>query len=115
MPIYEYYCKDCLTEHEIRSSEYKKEAEMPYVCIKCGSENTKRFPNFPARWVFCELGAYRQDERGWNSDSPDWNYTKYLLRLKRGIMDKIDQGGTIEELEALKKDLDEVNSKFSEG
>ena len=123
MPIYEYYCKDCLTEHEIRSSKYKKESEMTYKCIKCGSNNTKRFPTFPAYWVFCEKGAYRQDEKSWNSDSPDWNYSKYLLRLKRGIIQEIKElegkeyypnEEQIELRKKLQQDLMDVDEKLSD-
>jgi len=112
MPIYEYYCKDCLTEHEIRSSEYKKEAEMPYVCIKCGSENTKRFPNFPAFWKFCEKGAYRQDEPNWNSDNPDWNFIKKVLSRKRKILEELKIQNDINIITLLKKELEEIDANL---
>jgi len=114
MPIYEYYCKECLEESDVRSSEYLKESEMSYKCPKCGSENTKRIPAFPARWVFCDKGAYRQDEMGWNSDSPDWNYTRYLLQWKRDTLKNISECTDQEELERLKLILLDVNEKLGD-
>jgi putative FmdB family regulatory protein len=40
MPLYEYACKDCLTEFEIIRSI--KDADTGLTCLQCHSENVQR-------------------------------------------------------------------------